>query len=136
MADTTKPPYPPNWKLISLAVRERSGGRCECVGECALHRGRRCVELDGQPARWARGLIVLTVAHLDPTVQPDGFLDSRQANLKAMCQRCHLRIDSQLHRWNRSRTLEADQHRLLPAPAKPAGPSPPPYMSEKEEREP
>lgn len=43
--------------------------------------------------------IVLTVAHLnhDPA-------DCRDENLKAMCQRCHLRLDSKLHQRNAAAT--------------------------------
>ena len=88
--------YPKDWKLISKRIRERSGGQCECIGECGLHRThpgpRRCIERDGQPAKWAKGKIVLTVAHLDHT--PENCTDD---NLKAMCQRCHLRYDMELH---------------------------------------
>jgi len=43
--------YPPDWRATSLAVRERAGWRCECEGECGLHRGRRCEERGGEPAR-------------------------------------------------------------------------------------
>ena len=81
--------YPENWEEISLKVRESSGWRCECCGFCQLHRGRRCVEINGKPAQWARGKIVLTVAHL--CHHPECInLD----HLVALCQRCHLRGDS------------------------------------------
>lgn len=60
--------YPKDWKAISLRIRARSGGQCECMGECGLHRthpgARRCTERDREPARWARGKVMLTVAHL------------------------------------------------------------------------
>lgn len=90
--------YPTNWRAISARIRfERAGGQCECEGECGLHRTtpgpRRCVEVHGQPARFARGRIVLTVAHLDH--KPENCGD---ANLKALCQRCHLRYDVDHHR--------------------------------------
>lgn len=81
--------YPKDWKTISLAIRERSGGRCECEGECGLHRNRRCCELNGEAATYARGKIVLTVAHLNHIES-----DCDPSNLKAMCQRCHLRYDA------------------------------------------
>lgn len=95
MTDTSKPPYPPNWKEISLAIRARSGGRCECQGECGLHSThgpRRCTEMNGAAAIWAKGKIMLTVAHLDhdPT-------HNDHSNLKALCQRCHLRYDQKQH---------------------------------------
>jgi len=73
------------------------------------------------PATWAKGLVMLTVAHLDSTLMPDGYLDCGPDNLRAMCNRCHLRYDIDLHRWNRSRTAEERQPRLLPAPPKPVG---------------
>ena len=87
--------YPKNWKDISAAIRERAKQRCECEGECGLHPGKRCEELNGAKAKWAKGKIVLTVSHLNH--QPS---DCRAANLKAMCQRCHLRYDQEHHMTN------------------------------------
>ena len=91
--------YPKDWKRISAAIRDRAEGRCECAGECGLHRTtpgpRRCVERHGEPAKWAKGNVVLTVAHLDH--QPENCAPE---NLKAMCQRCHLRYDHQHHMKN------------------------------------
>ena len=88
--------YPADWPAISRAIRARSGGRCECEGECGLHRTtpgpRRCEERNGEPAKWARGKVVLTVAHLDHTPE-----NVDASNLKAMCQRCHLRYDIDHH---------------------------------------
>lgn len=89
--------YPPEWKEISRRIRfERAVGQCECSGQCGLHRGRRCGERNGEPAKWANGKIVLTVAHLDHT--PENCEDG---NLLAMCQRCHLRYDRQHHKTSR-----------------------------------
>ena len=103
--DRTK--YPKSWREISLEVRKRSGGQCECVGECGLHDGRdlleptahRCVERNGDAAKFARGKVILTVAHLNH--KP---MDVRRSNLKAMCQRCHLRYDAKLHAVNAATT--------------------------------
>lgn len=98
--------YPKDWKAISVRIRERSGGRCECTGECGLHRDhpgpRRCVERHGEAAKWAKGRVVLTVAHLNH--QPE---DCRNENLKAMCQRCHLRYDRPHHAKNSAQTRRA-----------------------------
>lgn len=96
--------YPKDWKAISARIKGRSGGRCECQGECGLHPPnplpRRCEERHGAPARWAKGRIVLTVAHLgDPS--PENCADD---NLKAMCQRCHLRYDTPQHQHNAAAT--------------------------------
>jgi hypothetical protein len=97
--------YPRNWKEISRSIRDRAGGQCECMGECGLHRDhpgpRRCEERDGAKAKWAAGGVILTVAHLNHTPS-----DCRPENLKAMCQRCHLRYDVDHHkhtRWERER---------------------------------
>ena len=84
--------YPSNWDEISLAIRERAQGQCECTGECGLHRGNRCQERDGEKAMYASGMVILTVAHLNhypPDVRPE--------NLRAMCNTCHLRYDQVLH---------------------------------------
>lgn len=98
--------YPKDWKVISARIKARSGGRCECHGECGLHRTnpgpRRCVERHGHPATWARGTVVLTVAHLDH--QPEHCADE---NLRAMCQRCHLRYDRAHHQRNAAATRRA-----------------------------
>ncbi len=108
--------YPEDWEEISAAIRERSGGQCECEGECGLHRThpgpRRCQERNGEPAVWARGKVVLTVAHLNHDPQ-----DCRSENLKAMCQRCHLRYDQPHHakhaaETRRRRRIDAGQMEL------------------------
>jgi len=91
--------YPHNWPAISRSIRGRAGDRCECTGECGLHHGRRCEERNRTPATWARGKIVLTVAHLDH--MPEHCSPS---NLRALCQRCHLRYDREHHAETRART--------------------------------
>ncbi len=88
--------YPKDWRLISLEVRERAEGRCECVEECGLHPWGRCVERQGRKAFFAKGQIILTVAHLDHVPENCGTPGKRD-NLKAMCQRCHLRYDREHH---------------------------------------
>ncbi len=119
MSDTSRAPYPPEWPMISVLIRARSGLRCECTSECGLHRStpgpRRCIERDGDLAVFARGKVMLTVAHLDSTIGDDGFLDCHPDNLVAMCQRCHLRFDVPLHRRNASlrRERESGQIRLF-----------------------
>lgn len=97
--------YPPDWKQIRSRILFRADNQCECEGECGLHRSdpgpRRCCERHGTPARWARGRVVLTIAHLNHDTT-----DNRPTNLKAMCQRCHLRYDAELHAKNSSATRE------------------------------
>jgi hypothetical protein len=107
----TQTGYPEDWKAISARIRARAGGRCECEGECGLHRTtggpRRCEERHGEAAKWARGVVMLTVAHLNH--QPE---DCRDENLKAMCQRCHLRYDVPHHRRNAAATRRAAKRNL------------------------
>lgn len=113
--------YPKNWKQIVAAMMARAGGRCECTGECGLHRTtggpRRCCERHGHAAMWAKGKVVLTCAHLG-TAKPDGTAgdkhdkqDVRPENLKMMCQRCHLRFDIDEHVANGKATRERKKWR-------------------------
>lgn len=90
--------YGDGWKSFSDGIRfVRAEGRCECEGECGLHPPkrvrRRCTEKHGDQALFAKGKVILTVAHLcdcdPPCMKPE--------HVKAMCQRCHLRIDVALH---------------------------------------
>jgi len=95
--------YPPNWKEISLAIKERAGWRCECNGECGrgTHKGR-CPNEHGKPAYGTGSIVVLTTAHLDHTPENCG-----PDNLRAMCQGCHLHYDKEHHRETRAKTISA-----------------------------
>ena len=112
--------YPTNWPALSRRVRfERAGGRCQ---KCARpHLARvRCLpdgrwfdetvrtwrDWRGRPARWpdlieaADGRltrVVLAAAHLD-----NDPANNRLANLRCLCQRCHMLHDRPFHlaqRW-------------------------------------
>lgn len=92
--------YPKDWKQISARIRfVRAESRCECTGECGLHKGRRCEEKHNEPAKWAKGNVILTTAHLNHIPE-----DVRDENLKAMCNRCHLRMDKEHHAANSAKT--------------------------------
>lgn len=96
--------YPKDWKAISARIKERAGQQCECWGECGHERhstAYRCPELQKTPAARFRGLVILTVAHLDHT--PENCADE---NLKAMCQLCHLSYDKSVHAANAKATRE------------------------------
>ena len=100
--------YPATWKAFSLAIREsRAQNRCECMGQCGLHcthpGPRRCAEVNHMPAQWARGKVVLTVAHICACDPPCAIAD----HVLACCQRCHLRIDRALHQRHGARTRQA-----------------------------
>ena len=113
--------YPKDWKNFSVRIRvDRAAGQCECAGECGLHGAslfkpgpRRCVERHGHPAQWAKGKIVLTVAHLNAPggpcqCEPRCGID---AHVKAMCQRCHLRYDIDRHVMHRTEKRDAERLR-------------------------
>lgn len=107
-ADMTR--YPKSWPEFSRWIRyTRAEGRCECTGQCGLHRSystpRRCIERHHTAATYATGTVRLTVAHLcncdPPCANPN--------HVKAMCQRCHLRTDRYLHARRRRETLQSRQ---------------------------
>jgi hypothetical protein len=108
-----KPIYPPGWKAFSVAIRyARAEGQCECTGECGLHKThpgpRRCVERDRTAAIWAKGIVVLTVAHLC-RCEP---LCADERHVKAMCNRCHLRTDIPLHRQHTAEQRRRERETL------------------------
>ena len=81
----------PEWLAIRARVLARAGYRCEGIAahpDCRAQSGRR------HPETAAR--VVLTIAHLDQDPR-----NSDVANLRALCQRCHLGLDRHLHRVRR-----------------------------------
>lgn len=83
--------YGAGWDAFSWSIRAtRANFRCECTGQCRHHGNARCVEVHHTYARWARGRVRLTVAHLctcnPPCQDPNHVI--------AACQKCHLRIDA------------------------------------------
>jgi hypothetical protein len=129
--------YPADWKTISKRIRsERAEDRCECAGECGTDHEGRCDIPNGEMiwrhasgggwnlietyyevgnvkvpvppkvvgVEWAPKAtkVILTVAHLDHA--PENCSDG---NLKAMCQRCHLRYDQEHHAESRKRSKAA-----------------------------
>lgn len=95
--------YPPDWDEISQWIKQvRAEGRCECLGECGrgTHPGR-CPNTHGHPAYGTGSRVVLTTAHLDHTPE-----NCDPANLRAMCQGCHLHYDRDHHRETAARTRD------------------------------
>lgn len=89
--------YPPDWPKISRYVREvrevRAGDRCE--GSPAYPD---CRAENGQPHPMTGSRVVVTVAHLDHTLE-----NCDLANLRAWCQRCHTTYDAKQHAQTRRR---------------------------------
>lgn len=94
--------YPLNWKARRRGILVEAQYQCECVGECGLHLDHRCIEVHGRPAQFAKGKVVLTIAHLDHVPE-----HCDRANLKAMCQRCHLVYDREHHAETATKTRAA-----------------------------
>jgi len=94
--------YGPEWPAISDRIRfSRARGRCECEGECGKRHNGRCVNQHGTVME-SGALCVLTVAHLDHDETNHDW-----SNLRAMCQGCHNRYDSEHRRAGiRQRTRE------------------------------
>lgn len=125
--------YPANWKTeIRPAILNRAGNCCEtCKAphNDAIFRGWynkiECYQtfcgnvynadtgklvsigaegidpLKGDPNQQAIK-VVLTIAHLDHDTTNNDY-----GNLKALCQRCHLRLDAELHKRNAAATRRA-----------------------------
>lgn len=112
------------WKEIRDKVLRRAAvndhwyvwERCECTGECGLsHEGTlcdgephpgRCEAINDAPHPLTDSTVVLTVAHLDqdPT-------NNDLSNLRAMCQRCHNRMDAP---YRRIHAAERKRARIRP----------------------
>ena len=94
--------YPADWEKISLEIREAAGFQCEFCGA-----------ENGKPHPETGSIVVLTVAHLDHDPQ-----NCKRINLRALCQRCHLRHDAKVHaqharQTRRRRQLDSGQLELV-----------------------
>jgi 5-methylcytosine-specific restriction endonuclease McrA len=78
--------YHPDWRWIRLQILEQAGHCCEFCG----------VENDTMRGETR---IVLTIAHLDHDIS-----NNEPSNLRALCQRCHLRWDHAQHQINAALT--------------------------------
>lgn len=125
--------YPKDWPAIRARILRRADHRCEFCGVHnaalggrlkgkwlkALPLGERWLGLewptpgttawcsDGEVSDRLRIIrIVLTIAHLDHT--PENCKDD---NLKALCQKCHLTYDAEMHAQNARVTRRAGKAR-------------------------
>lgn len=123
------------WKSVREAILARACHKCECRGQCGSARHgefgpcgapnrRLIVRPIDDPENWhghhhtgncigapcedqyffkAKVVwVILTIAHLNHVAG-----DDRPENLLALCQRCHLRMDSAQHAASAARTRAA-----------------------------
>lgn len=116
--------YPKDWKQVRTRILERAGNCCETckvqnhsfiergagkdAGTYKTEDGKVFCDGTGEYLGMARiseyhaksiVKIVLTIAHLDHTPE-----NCSEENLKALCQRCHLRYDADHHKANAAKT--------------------------------
>lgn len=84
--------YPANWRTIRAAILQRADSCCEGTPHYPS-----CRAANHQPHPVTGSRVVLTIAHLDQ--RPE---NNDESNLRALCQRCHLRFDQDWRRANRS----------------------------------
>lgn len=90
--------YPKNWKSeVRPRILARAGNCCEGSPD---HPD--CRAANHQPHPETGSWVVLTIAHLDHI--PENCDD---ANLRAWCQRCHLRYDRDHHATTRRKSRMA-----------------------------
>lgn len=110
--------YHPDWKWIRRQILDQAENRCEFCGVAnyavglRLHDGeflelrteydRLACRTTPQDGRCVR--IVLTIAHLDHNIA-----NNDPCNLRALCQRCHLRWDHEHHLRNAGTTRRKRQ---------------------------
>lgn len=106
--------YPDNWLDIRACILERATlventgawwvpvTRCECRGECGTHE-LKCTAEQYEPHPITGSKVILTIAHLDHTPE-----HCEHENLRAMCQRCHLAYDADMHAQTRAATRRAE----------------------------
>lgn len=107
--------YPANWRAIRAEILKRAGDCCEFCGRpnhvWAVRDGawrftREEMESLARPGEKVF-LLVLTIVHLDHDPTNNDGMDSgapaiptyriEASNLRALCQRCHLRWDASHH---------------------------------------
>ena len=83
-----------DWRNISRQIREQAGQCCE-----GTPRYPNCRAANGTVHPDTGSKVVLTVAHMD-----HNKANNDPANLRALCQRCHLDWDMDHHMANARRT--------------------------------
>ena len=93
-----KKDYPYNWKELVFEVLKKAENKCELCG------------IENYSTTKRNTKVVLTIHHIDRNKK-----NNKPVNLIALCQKCHLRLDLELHMENARKTrLEKSGKRLLP----------------------
>ena len=105
--------YPKDWKAIRAEALERAAHKCEQCGVLNYSAGARDrfgkwhdeIDIDNMKSDdgeylWPNGYprivrVVLTISHTDHDTS-----NNETHNLRALCERCHLAHDADLHRAN------------------------------------
>lgn len=85
------------WRDLRTTIMERSSYRCEGTD---MHPDCRALNNADHPETGS--MVVLTVAHMDHNP-----LNNDHGNLRALCQRCHLKWDAKHHAANAAKTRRA-----------------------------
>lgn len=97
--------YPSDWPKIRAAILKRAGNRCEGTPQfphCRAENGKPHPETDTR--------VVLTTAHM----WDDDKMNCDPANLRALCQRCHLNWDRPHHLAVQKKNREARRLAVQP----------------------
>ncbi len=115
--------YPKDWKDIRAKILARARYKCE-EPACALGNGwigyrdddgkfmllstsGRADDYAGHATGYRVFRVVLTIAHLDHVPE-----HCDESNLRAWCQRCHLRYDAAHHAFNSAQTRRARKNTI------------------------
>lgn len=94
--------YPSNWKSIAKACKDKANWKCE---QCGIAHGELRIGVNDRLYK-----VVLTAAHVGENKH--NKMDC--SNLKALCQRCHLREDKDDHVANRKRNRRYKKLQIQP----------------------
>jgi hypothetical protein len=92
--------YPPNWfSEIRPAILLRAKNACEFCGVENYSPILKKEKLHGVVVGVKEARVILTIAHLNHDIT-----NNEPWNLRALCQRCHLKHDQTHHQESRKRT--------------------------------
>jgi Zn finger protein HypA/HybF involved in hydrogenase expression len=93
--------YPPNWRSLARACKERANWQCE---ECYVTQGTERIS-------HRTGAVYRVYLHAAHTTLHD--TTNQQPELQALCPTCHGKRDWQLRKLEVEETREMRKHQLL-----------------------